>query len=200
MTTPLPLWVSDDSEIADPLGHGERAVQFLKALRHPKSTAPGRAFYLPRFWERITRRVYGDVDEHGKRRIRNVIILLPRGSRKTSIGAAWALLHTFGPERVPRGEALVAASDQKQAGIAYEEAFGIVEATPGLARVADLRASEKWMAYPKKGAKFEALSSDAGTQHGRTPNFALLDELHAHKKRDLYDVVRTGLVKTPNGL
>ncbi len=200
MTTPLPTWVSDDSPIADPHGHGERAVKFLKALKHPKSTAPGRSFQLARFWERITRRVYGDTDASGKRRIRTVVILLPRGARKTSIGAAWSLLHAFGPERVPRGECLVAASDQKQAGIAFEEALGIVEATPGLARVADLRASEKWMSYPKKGAKFEALSSDAGTQHGRTPNFALLDELHAHKKRDLWDVIRTGTVKVPGTL
>jgi len=164
MTTPIPTWVSDDSEIPDPFGYGERAVKFLKALKHPKSTAPGRAFQLAKFWERITRRVYGDVDANGKRIVRTVVILLPRGARKTSIGAAWSLLHTFGPERVPRGECLVAASDQKQAGIAYEEAFGIVEATRGLAEVADLRASEKWMAYPKRGAKFEALSSDAGTR------------------------------------
>lgn len=200
MTTPLPTWVYDNSSIPDPLGYGERAVKFLRALRHPKSTAPGRAFQLVEFQERIVRRVYGDVDADGKRRIRNVIILLPRGNRKTALGAGLALLHAFGPERVPRGEALVAASDQKQAGIAYEEALGIVEATPGLERVADIRASEKWMAYPRKGAKFEALSSDAGTQHGRTPNFALVDELHAHKKRDLWDVIRTGLVKVPSSL
>jgi hypothetical protein len=81
MTTPLPTWVCDDSEIADPLGYGERAVRFLRALRHPKSTLPGKVFQLPRFWERITRRIYGDVDTAGRRRIRNVIIMLPRGAR-----------------------------------------------------------------------------------------------------------------------
>lgn len=200
MTTPLPTWVSDDSEIPDPLGYGERAVRFLKALKHPKSTLPGRAFQLPRFWERITRRIYGDVDAAGKRRVRNVIIMLPRGARKTSTGAAWGLLHTFGPERVPRGEVVVAAADQKQAGIAFEEALGIVEAMPALDKIADKRASEKWLRYPRKGAKFEALSSDAGTQHGRTPNFALIDEIHAHKKRDLVGAIRTGMVKVPGSL
>ena len=42
-----PDWVFDDSAIADPFGHGERAVQFLGLLRHPKSRLPGRAFELP---------------------------------------------------------------------------------------------------------------------------------------------------------
>lgn len=200
MTTPIPIWVSDNSDIPDPFGYGERAVKFLQALKHPKSTAPGKAFQLPRFWERITRRVFGDVDATGKRRVRHVVILLPRGARKTSIGAAWSLLMAFGPERTPLGECVVAAADQKQAGIAYNEAFCIVEATPGLARVAKLRPSEKLLAYPRKGAKLEALSSDAGTQHGRTVNYALIDELHAHKKRDLWDVIRTGTVKVTGSL
>lgn len=200
MTAPIPTWVSDDSEIPDPFGYGERAVRFLRALKHPKSTAKGRAFELPRFWERITRRIYGDVDEHGRRRVRHAVILLPRGARKTSMAAAWGLLHTFGPEKVPLGEVIVAASDQKQGGIAFGEALGIVQATPALDRVCKPRPSEKTLSFPLKGAKFEALSSDAGTQHGRTPNFAIVDEIHAHKKRDLWDVIRTGLVKVRGSL
>lgn len=30
-----PAWVFDNSPIPDPLGHGERAVEFLRRLRHP---------------------------------------------------------------------------------------------------------------------------------------------------------------------
>ncbi len=29
---------------------------------------------------------------------------------------------------------------------------------------------------------YEAITADAATQFGRTPGFALVDELHAHKK------------------
>ena len=46
----------------------------------------------------------------------------------------------------------------------------------------------------------EALSSDAGTQHGRTPVLAVCDEIHAWRSRDLWDVIKTGLVKTPGSL
>jgi phage terminase large subunit-like protein len=45
-----------------------------------------------------------------------------------------------------------------------------------------------------------AISCDAARAHGGTSNFALVDELHAWLKRDLWDVLRTGLVKTPNSL
>jgi hypothetical protein len=44
----------------------------------------------------------------------------------THIGAALALLHTIGPERVPSGQVVLAAYDREQARIAFEEASGIV--------------------------------------------------------------------------
>ncbi len=37
-------------------------------------------------------------------------------------------------------------------------------------------------------------------QHGRTPALVIADELHAWKKRDLWDVLRTGLAKTSGSL
>ncbi len=37
MSSTYPEWIFDGSPIADPLGHGERAVRFLRLLRHPKT-------------------------------------------------------------------------------------------------------------------------------------------------------------------
>ena len=34
-----PAWLFDDSEIEDPFGYGERAVDFLRRLKHPKSAS-----------------------------------------------------------------------------------------------------------------------------------------------------------------
>uniref|UniRef100_UPI000A80BB60 hypothetical protein n=1 Tax=Vibrio harveyi TaxID=669 RepID=UPI000A80BB60 len=59
-----------------------------------------------------------------------VVILIAKGNRKTSLSAALALLHTIGPERVSGGEVIFAASDRKQAGIAFKEARGIIKADP----------------------------------------------------------------------
>lgn len=192
-----PDWIYDGSPIPDPLGHGERAVKFLRLLRHPKSGLP---FQLDPWQERIVRRIYGPRHADGSRIIRTVVLLLPRGNRKTSLAAALALLHTIGPEKLPGGEVITAASDRKQARIAYEEARGLVLAHPKIAPAVRPLDYKNRLTYPKVGSFCEAISADAGTQHGRTPVFVLADELHAWKKRDLWDVLRSGLVKTQGSL
>lgn len=200
MTTTLPTWISDGSDIPDPFGYGQRAVDFLLKLRHPKSQLPGRAFALPKWQERIVRRIYGPRHEDGRRIVRTVVMLLPRGNRKTSLGAALGLLHTIGPERIPGGQVVFAASDREQARIGYEEAVGIVQADPRIASRLRFIDSRHRFEHPKSGTRLRAISCDAARQHGGTPNFALVDELHAWLKRDLWDVLRTGLVKVPGTL
>ena len=188
------------SEIPDPLGYGERAVRFLRMLRHPKSRLPARAFDLPAWQEEIVRRIYGPRHADGRRIVRTVVILLPRGNRKTSLGAALSLLHLFGPERVKGGQVVAAAADQKQARIAWEEAAGIIAEDRRLLAATKLVDHKNRINHPKSASVLEAISSDAGTQHGRTPNFVLADELHAWRKRDLWEVMRTGLVKSADSL
>lgn len=194
-------WIFDGSPIPDPFGYGQRAVDFLRKLKHPKSRLPGKAFDLPGWQERIVRRIYGPCHDDGRRIVRTVVILLPRGNRKTSLGAALGLLHTIGPESVHGGESLFAASDRKQARIGFEEAMGIINEFPAdtLARLRPVDSRNR-LFNPKKGAFLEAISNDSATHHGRTPVFALVDELHVWKKRDLYDVISTGLVKVSGSL
>ena len=194
-----PEWIFDGSGIPDPMGYGERAVGFLRQLRHPKSRAPGRAFQLDAWQERVVRRIYGPCHDDGRRIVRQVVLMLPRGNRKTSLAAGLALLHTIGPEMVPRGQVISAAADKKQALIAYEEITGIIEHDARLSTVARMP-SRNQIINSNFGTTFESISGDAGTQHGRTPNFVLADELHAWKKRELWDVLKTGLVKTPGSL
>ena len=162
-------------KIADPFGHGERAVDFLRSLKHPKSRHPDRNFQLDPWQEEIVRKIYGPCDEHGNRIVRNVTIMLPRGNRKTSLGAALSLLHTMGPEAVPGGEVLTAAADRKQAKLAFTEAQGIIEAgaqelwRKGQAsrryeegRTIKLQEYKNRMTFPN-GCFLESLSNDAGT-------------------------------------
>lgn len=208
MTTPsasstYPHWIYDGTPIEDTFGDGERAVAFLKWLKHPKSSLPGRAFQLDPWLERVVRRIYGPRHPNGSRVVKTVVLLLPRGNRKTSIAAALALLHTVGPERLPQGEVIFAAADRKQASIAFKEALGIVRAQKtiaGAVRVYDAHNSVKKIMHPKSGAALEVISGDAGTQHGRTPNFVLADELHVWPNYYLWEALQSGLDKTGDGL
>ncbi|MEP6064162.1 MAG: hypothetical protein ABJ178_14225, partial [Marinomonas sp.] len=122
----FPEWIYDGSNIPDPLGYGERAVQFLRRLRHPNSLEAKRGLQLAPWQERIVRRIYGPRHPDGRRIVQNVFFLVPRGNRKTSLAAALALLHTIGPERVPAGQVIFAAADREQAGIGFTEAVNMI--------------------------------------------------------------------------
>lgn len=201
-TTPL-RWITDDSPIEDPLGRGERAVKFLRALRHPKSPLPRRAFQLDRWQERIVRRIYGPRNADGTRIVKTVVLLLPRGNRKTSLAGALSLLHTIGPERVRGGEVILAASDRKQAGYGFKEAASIIREDRRLVaatRIYDAHNSVKKIVFPRDGSYLEAISGDAGTQHGRTPAFVFVDELHIWRGDELWKALKSAMPKTQGSL
>lgn len=199
----FPAWVFDNSPIPDPLGHGERAVTFLRRLRHPNSDAPGRAFQLHAWQERIVRRIYGPRNPDGSRIVKTVLLLLPRGNRKTSLAAALALLHLFGPESRPAGQVLFAACDREQASIGFKEAANIIREDRRLLNAVTIRDafnSKKQITFGKQGTTLTALASDGGAAHGLTPSFTLIDEIHAWRGRDLWEAIKSGQAKTDDTL
>jgi len=200
VTTVHPTWASDDSPIADPDGRGERAARFCRALKHPKSRAPNRAFDLAPFWNRIVRRIYGPSDESGNRLVRTVYIQIPRGARKTTVGAALGLLHSFGPERMPGGVCILSAGSEDQAQLAFDEANSFIAATSPLSKAAHVVESELELTHIASGSILRAIAADGDVQHGKTPYFVLIDELHVWKNRRLWKALKTGLLKIPNTL
>lgn len=203
-----PAWVDDGSPIPDPLGHGERAVTFLKRLRHPAAANNNtarhtRAFQLAPFQERIVRRIYGPRHADGRRIVKTVFLMLPRGNRKTSLAAALSLLHVIGPEKTPAGQVIFAASDREQAGIGFREAAEIIRQDKRIVaatRIHDAFNSAKQITDLSSGARLRAVSSDGRAQHGTTPAFVLADEIHAWNGRDLWEALKSGLAKTDDSL
>lgn len=210
----FPAWISDASAIHDPLGHGERAVTFLRRLRHPNADntnhAPGanvithpRAFQLHDWQERIVRRIYGPRHPDGSRIVKTVFLMLPRGNRKTSLAAALSLLHLFGPETRPAGQVIFAACDREQASIGFREAANIIREDKRLLRAVTIRDafnSKKQITFPRNGSTLTALASDGGAAHGLTPSFTLIDEVHAWRGRDLWEAIKSGQAKTDDTL
>lgn len=199
----FPEWVFDNSPIPDPFGYGEEAVQFLRLLKHPASTARKRMFQLTHWQERIVRRIYGARHADGSRIIKEVFLLIPRGNRKTSLAAALALLHLLGPERLPAGQIIFAACDREQAGIGFKEAANIIRQDARLVRATKINEalnSAKQITNLSDGSTLKAVSSDGKAQHGYTPTFVLVDEIHAWRGRDLWEAITSGMVKRAGGL
>lgn len=198
-----PAWVTDTSPIPDPMGFGERAVKFLRRLRHPASTAAKRAFQLAPWQERIVRRIYGPRNADGSRIVKQVFLMIPRGNRKTSLAAALALLHLLGPERVAAGQIIFAASDREQAGIGFREAAEIVRQDArleGVTKVYDAHNAPKTIKSTLDGSSLKSVSSDGRAQHGTTPTFVLADEIHTWRGNDLWEALQSGMAKRSGGL
>jgi Phage terminase-like protein, large subunit len=203
MASTYPEWVMDSSPIDDPLGYGERAVQFLRRLRHPASSAPKRAFQLAPWQERIVRRIYGPRNADGSRVAKTVFLMIPRGNRKTSLAAALALLHLLGPEKLPAGQIIFAASDREQAGIGFREAAEVIRCDKRLeavTRIYDAHNAPKAIKSALDGSTLKAVSSDGRAQHGTTPTFILADEIHTWQSRDLWEALQSGMAKRAGGL
>lgn len=190
-----PDWLRADTPLPDPAGHGERAVRFIENLRHHEGRFAGAPFVLHRWQERIVRRIYGDTDTDGRRRVRTVFILLPRGNGKTTLCAALALLHLFGPESEAAGQVIAAAADREQASIAYTAAARMVDQDATLSRVTRVTPSVKRIAHPRSGSTLRAISHEAYSKHGMSISCLIADEVHAWPTRELWDVLTSSMGK-----
>ncbi|WP_037277987.1 terminase large subunit domain-containing protein, partial [Rubellimicrobium mesophilum] len=198
-----PSWIEDGSEIPDPLGYGERAVAWLKRLKHPKNPAPGHPFQLDPWQERIVRRVYGPRNPDGSRVVRRVVLLLPRGNRKTSLAAGLTLLHLVGPEKAPGNLIVSAASAHEQALELFNEAAMVVQGDPRLDKHLSVREYVSKISFPRDRSRYVAVASDGKVQHGKTPNVVIADELHAWEGRAglrQWEALDSALVKVPGTL
>lgn len=199
----IPSWISDGSEIPDPFGHGERAVQWLRRLKHPKSKLPGHAFQLDPWQERVIRKLYGPRNPDGSRIVRRLVLLLPRGNRKTSLAAAITLLHLIGPERQPGNLIVSAASAHEQARELFNEAALIVTGDQRLDKHLRIKDYQSEISFPKDRSRYVAVASDGKVQHGKTPNVVIADELHAWEGaagRKQWEALDSALVKVPDTL
>ncbi|WP_414474314.1 terminase large subunit [Microvirga sp. M2] len=200
MTTLIPNWVFDDTPIPDPHGRAARMLQFADILRHPKADGPDKRPLRSKWQRRIIERIYGPSDESGKRQVKTVFILLPRGARKTTLASVLALGHTIGPEQRPGGQVVSAASDRTQARLAFDEASDIIRSDPRLLDATRLRDTKNRIEHKKSRSNYVAISADGDAQHGKTPIFVLADELHVWRGFSLWNALKTGASKTPVSL
>ncbi|WP_156383372.1 terminase TerL endonuclease subunit [Rhizobium sp. Root483D2] len=199
----IPSWINDGSEIEDPFGYGERAVQWLRRLKHPKNPARGSPFQLDPWAERVIRKLYGPRHDDGRRIVRRLVLLLPRGNRKTSLCAAITLLHLVGPEKLPGGLTVSAASAHEQAMELFNEAAMIVQSDRRLEKHLAVREYTSSITYRKLRSRYIAVASDGKVQHGKTPNVVIADELHAWEGKAgqrQWEALDSALVKVPGTL
>ena len=187
-----PAWLWDGSPIPDPLGRAEKAVRFIRKLRLHEGRFAGQPFPLADWQERLIRRIYGPVDELGRRQVRTAFVMVPRGSGKSSAAAAIGLLHCFGPEKEAGGQVIAAAADREQAGIVFGAAEPDDRAGPGAEPDHQHHADHQADRAPGERLDVQGgLARGLFRSTGCRISCLLADEVHAWPTRELWDVLTT---------
>jgi phage terminase large subunit-like protein len=171
----------------------QRVVNFFeKVLRHPKPPFTGQPFVLAPWQIRdLIAPVFGTLNARGLRQYRTALWMMAKKNGKSNLSAGIALYLTFA-DGEQSGEICSAAGDRDQASITFDLAAAMVEASPILARRAEVIRSTKRIIDRKSGSVYRALSADAGTKHGYNWSGIIFDELHTQPNRELWDTLTTG--------
>ena len=178
------LWF--DSEAA------ERAIQFYPKLRHHKGEWAGQPIHLEPWQCFIIGSIFGWMrwdDEHGwLRRFRLAYNELGRKNGKSTLASGVGLYMAFF-DGEPGAEVYAAATKKDQAKIVWGDARATVLRSPGLRQYVTPLANN--LHRVASGSKFEPLGADQDTLDGLNAHCVIIDELHAHKSRGLWDVMET---------
>jgi phage terminase large subunit-like protein len=125
----------------------------------------------------------------GLRRFRTVYTEVARKNAKSTLAAGVAL-YCMELDGEPGAEVYSAATTRDQAKIVWETAHSMVKKNGDLRSIGlNVHAHSITGA---DGGSFKALSADAGTLDGLNVHCAIIDELHAHKTREVWEVIETG--------
>lgn len=167
-------------------------VQFIQSYcRHSKGEWAGELIQLQPDWQLpIVRTIFGWRRQDGTRRFRIAYIEIPRKNTKSTTAAALGLYLMVG-DNEPGAEIYSSATKEKQATIVWGAARDMVKLDPELK--AYIKPLQKNLSCEIMGSKFEPLGADSDRLDGLNPSGNIIDELHAHKNRGLWDVLLTAM-------
>ncbi|MEY2689754.1 MAG: hypothetical protein RL375_3953 [Pseudomonadota bacterium] len=177
-------WVFDADRAARP-------CEFLELLPHIKGKwARERRLITLESWQIfILTTVFGWVHhETGLRRFLEAYEEEPRKNAKSTKGAG-VLLYMLAADSEHGAECYTAATTRDQARIVFDDAKAMAERTPDLRTYLGVAILTHSLTVAATSSKAAPLAAEGSTMDGLNVHFALLDELHAHKTRAVYDVI-----------
>ena len=167
----------------------QEPIEFIECL-HLVGDFTGRPFLLQDWQKEILRDFYGTISGKGFRQYRNLYLEVPKKNGKTPLVAALGLYHLICDP--PGGEIYCAAAEREQAGQTYRYMKSMIEQDEYLSSFLRVVDSKKEIYNDETGTFVKVLSAEAYSKHGMAPSVVIVDELHAHQKRDLWDYLTFG--------
>lgn len=176
-----------------------RVCKFIECLTHVKGNLAGQRIHLEPWQVFILTTVFGWKTQDGRRRFRRVYIEVPRGNGKSCLSSGVAL-YCLCADKEPGAEIYSFATTRDQAKIVFGDAKRMAEMNKDLRSAFGLEVLANALYLPNAGSTFQPRSAEGSTLDGLNTHLAVIDELHAHKTRAVYDVVETSLGKRLNSL
>lgn len=183
-------------------GEADKAIATFNLLRLPDVPGtPTLADAGGEWFTEIVRVLFGSWDPDTQfRHIRELFILCPKKSSKTTYAAALLLTAVIRSPR-PRAEFLFIGPTQQVADLAFRQAAGMVSVDPVLSKKFLIQHHLKSITYRPTGASLKVKSFDPRVLTGVKPSGVLIDELHVIGEMNNADRVigqlRGGLISQP---
>ena len=195
----LKRWKEDGPFVWDPEA-ASRVCRFIELLTHTKGELAGQRINLEPWQAFILTTAFGwRRREDGGRRFRRVYIEVARGNGKSCLSSGVAL-YCLVADNEPGVEVYSFATTRDQAKIVFGDAKRMAEMNLPLRKRFGLKVLANALYVPGTGSTFQAKSAEGSTLDGLNTHLAVVDELHAHKTRAVYDVVETSLGKRRSSL
>ena len=170
-------------------------IQFAESLKHVKGFHGQKVELLPWqvFWICC---VYGWREKGtGYRRFRTVYTQVPRKVGKTFLSAIIVLYHlTHGESE----DIFSIATKKEQAREVFDSASKILSQFAGSREY--IRVYQHKIAHLQKPNTYTPKDAESTTSDGLNPSLVIVDEFHAHKNKNLYNVYRSAVGARPQWL
>jgi phage terminase large subunit-like protein len=167
---------------------GERPILFIERFCKQSQGTLGAPLRLELFQKAYIQTLFGWLErESGFRRFRETMFLVGRKNGKSTLLAAIAL-YMLVADYEGAAEIYSVATKKDQAKKTLTEAVNMVKQSPELRAIVKKRRNDIY--FPATASVFEALASDSNTLDGLNSHAVIIDELHAIRDRNLYEVMK----------
>ncbi len=166
---------------------GFRIIDFFQFLHHSKGEWAGEIIHLEP-WQQFDFYVLFGWMKGKHRRFRTALDFEARKNGKSTRGSGVGN-YLFIGDREPGAEVYSVATKREQAKIVHSEAKRMVEASPHLKKIVSIYKDN--LNIKGTASKFEPLASEEDSLDGLNVHGVVIDELHAHKNRQLFDLMDT---------
>ena len=167
---------------------GERPIIFIERFCKQSQGPLGAPLRLELFQKAFIQTLFGWLlKETEYRRFRETLFLVGRKNGKSTLLAALAL-YMLVADYEGAAEIYSVATKKDQARKTLTEAVNMVKQSPELRAIIKKRRNDIY--FPATASTFEALASDSNTLDGLNTHAVIIDELHAIRDRNLYEVMK----------